>query len=90
MQDLPPSPRMTELLNNPGTNTRKRHIFPFETMKPGDTFTVGMNEVKYNTLKVIVYRAGKKHKCRFVMLEHKEQGLYEVGRTFDKVENEAS
>lgn len=88
MNELPPSPKMSELIVNPDAVPKSKYDLPFQLMLPGDTFTIPITDIQSNTLRVYAARASKKYGTKFVVITHKAEGLHEVGRV--KASDEAS
>ena len=84
METLPPSPQMLAALADPDQPRQRKYDFPFKLLRPGETFTIPMDQVQIRVLRVIASREGKKNGVRYVVIQHKAHGLYEIGRALEK------
>jgi hypothetical protein len=56
----------------------RKYDYPFNSLQIGQSFPIKKDEVKLETLRSIVSKAGKKLEMKFRVISHDE--CYEVGR----------
>ena len=70
------SAKLTEIKPKPP----RRFLADCDALEIGQSFSVGINEVKLRTLRSMISLLGKKLEMKLRVVEHKEHDCYEIGR----------
>lgn len=75
---------MTQFFDNSPAAVAKRvgrvglQKYPWNTVPAGKSFAVVRNDIKFNVLRSLASRTGKKLNRKFRVIDHKDNGPYEV------------
>ena len=73
---FPSSSKLTEIK----PKQPKRFQADCEALQIGQSFSVGIDEIKLNTLRPMISVLARKLEMKLRVIEHKEAACYEVGR----------
>lgn len=81
------SPQALALREKKETGPHPTAFYPFESLEPGQSFTVAISACNWKSLRTIVYRKNREfrkadgsHDRRFAFLKHDDLGVVEVAR----------